>query len=396
MQQLRILPRYLGLNYDVCEESVAVFIHLHYRDTLDKYLAYIDCIPESVPIYISSSDEWVADEVSKYGAEQKRKIAFFHKKNRGRDITALLVTFREIMLQYEYVCFLHDKKEKCERDKQDVMLWIDNLWGNLLGRKGTEYFLDILILFEEDKRLGLLVPPEPIGDVFTPYNGWGETNVFQTQKLAKELAISADIDIDIERQPIALGTCFWARTDAIRKILTKKWVYEDFDDEPLPENAKSYAVERIFGYLAEDAGYHADTVMDRAYAAIYMRFLIECRRKAFPIIESRYEVCSLFGIKRLKKLLEYSALYKVIYIYGAGKVGMGVYRYLIDMGYSPRSFLVSKKEQDYSQMPIQVLDIEQLVYGDGVGIIVAVGKQNMPVIVNILEERGIKKYFCMR
>ena len=354
------------------------------------------CIPESVPIYVSSSDKWIKEEVCKYAVRQKRNIIAFYKENRGRDITALLVTFRKIMLQYKYVCFLHDKKEKCERDKNDIMLWVDNLWSNLLGREGTGYFFEVLELLEEDESLGLLVPPEPIGEIFTPYNGWTETNVLQTRNLAEELKICADINPDIDKQPIAVGTCFWARTYAIKKILMKNWTYEDFDDEPLPEDAKSYAVERIFGYLAKDAGYHSYIAMNKEYAAIYMNFLIECRRKAFQVIENRYEVCNLYGIAQLKKLLEYVSAHKVAYIYGAGKIGMGVYRYLTDMGYFPQGFLVSKKDRDYSQMPIQVLSVEQLLYEDGIGIIVAVGKQTKLAVVKVLEEKKIKDYFCMR
>lgn len=395
-QQIMILSGRSSLNYGIYVGKVAVFIHLHYRDTLEKYFAYMTHIPEDVPIYISSSDRWVEDEVRKYAAEKKKIITVFHKENRGRDITALLVIFREMMLQYKYVCFLHDKKEKREGDKKEIILWVDNLWGNMLGGKGTGYFLEVLEKFEKDKSLGLLVPPEPIGDIFDPYNGWSEINVYQTQKLAEELDICADIDSDIERQPIALGTCFWVRTDAIRKILTKKWCYEDFDDEPLPEYGKSYAVERIFGYLAEDAGYRACTVMNSDYAAIYMTFLIECRRKAFQIIETRYGVSSLLGINRLKKSLEYASAHKTVYIYGAGKIGLGIYRYLTDMGYMPLNFLVSKKEKDYSQMPMPVLDIDHLTYEEGAGIIIAVGIKSTPEIVDILEKRKIKDYFQMR
>ncbi|MCM1047756.1 MAG: rhamnan synthesis F family protein [Clostridiales bacterium] len=396
MQQIMILSGESKYNYDIYAGQAAVFIHLHYRDTLDKYFTYINRIPKSIPIYISSSDKWVEDKVNKYAVEQKRNITVCHKENRGRDITSLLVTYREIMLQYEYVCFLHDKKEKREREKKDITLWIDNLWGNMLGEKGTGYFFDILATFDRDKSLGLLVPPEPIGEFFAPYNSWIEPNVFQTRKLAEELKVCVDIDSDIENQPIALGTCFWARTCAIKKILVKEWNYEDFDDEPLPENAKSYAVERIFGYLAEDAGYHSCTVMNNTYATVYMNFLIECRRKSFPIIKDRYEVCNLFGIKRLKELIDYVSVHKVIYIYGAGKIGMGVYRYLTDMGYVPRNFLVSQKDQDYNNMPIPVLGIEQLIYENGMGIIVAVSRQATQTIVNALEKMGINNYFCMR
>jgi rhamnosyltransferase len=395
-QQIMILSGKSNMNYDSSVgQRVAVFIHLHYRDTLDKYLSYVSCIPKEIPTYISSSDKLIENIVHKYAVEQKREITVIHKENRGRDITALLIAFREIMLQYELVCFLHDKKEKHERDKKDVMLWIDNLWGNLLGKEGTEYFSEVLTLFEKDKSLGLLVPPEPIGEIFPPDNGWFEANVSQTRKVAEELDLCSDIDPDIENQPLALGTCFWARTDAIRKILLKNWVYGDFDDEPLPESAKSHGIERIFGYLTEDAGYCARIVMNREYAAVYLGFLIECRRKAFQIIENRYEVSTLLSINRLKKCAEYASKHKIFYIYGAGKVGRRVYRYLKDMGHLPQNFLVSKKERDYNKMSIPVVDMDHLIYEEGMGIIIAVGFQITPIIVDILEKKGIKDYFCM-
>ena len=395
-QQIKVLSGQAGLEREIYDKQAAVFIHLHYRDTLNKYFAYMEHIPESVPVYISSSDKWVEDEVKKFFAGQKRKITVIHKENRGRDITALLVAFREIMLQYEFVCFVHDKKEKNERDKKDIMLWVDNLWGNLLGKEGTGYFSEVLALFEENKSLGLLVPPEPIGDAFKSNNAWSEANVSQTRKLAEEIDIHADIEPEIERQPIALGTCFWARIDAIRKILVKNWRYEDFDDEPLPESGKSYGVERIFGYLAEDAGYCAYTVMNREYAAIYISFLTECRRKTCPIIENRYAVSNLCGVNYLRESAEYAAKHKIFYIYGAGKLGMGVYRYLTDRGYSPKNFLVTQINQDYSQVPVPVIDIEHFIYEEGTGVIIAVSIQTSPVIVDILEKRGIKDYFWKR
>lgn len=396
-QQILVLPGRSGTERPACAgsaEGAAVFVHLHYRDTLDKYFTYMEHIPESVPVYISSSDTRVGEEAGEYASKRVGKTTVLHKENRGRDITALLVTFREEMLKYEYVCFLHDKMWKSESEKEDVELWIDNLWGNLLGRD-EGYFHEVLAAFGRDGSLGLLVPPEPVGSLWTPRNSWNERNVSLVRRLAEELGIHADIDPDITRQPIALGTCFWARTSAIRKILLKKWTYGDFDDEPLPENAKSYAVERIFGYLAEDAGYRACTVMDGAYAAIYLEFLIGYRRNVFQATEGNQLFGSPLGTSCLKGLREYVSGHEPVYIYGAGARGMEVYRYLDGMGRQPQGFLISREDRDYSRMPVPVQCIDQLPYEAGMGIVVAVGRRSMADVVNVLEERGIRNYYCM-
>ncbi|NBH19789.1 rhamnan synthesis protein F, partial [Clostridiaceae bacterium] len=67
-----------------------------------------------------------------------------------------------------------------------------------------------------------------------------------TQKLAKELNLHCNLSID--KSPITLGTVFWARSDALEKILKKEWKYEDFDEEPLKDDGTiSHVIERIIG-----------------------------------------------------------------------------------------------------------------------------------------------------
>ena len=114
------------------------------------------------------------------------------------------------------------------------------------------------------------------------------------------------------------------------------------------------------------------------------------------MIENSYGVCNLLRIKQLKKWSEYASTHESIYIYGAGKIGRMAYRYLTDAGYLPRGFLVSQKDRDYSQMPIPVLCIDQFVYEDGMGIIIAVGEQYVSAVLDTLEERGIKEYLSIR
>ena len=103
---------------------------------------------------------------------KKKHIVIIKKNNRGRDVSALLVTFRKYVQKYDYICFVHDKKERDKTVSGDVNLWVRNLWENTLC---TQSYVDnILNTFIENPRLGLLVPPEPIGKAFgiTERNNW--------------------------------------------------------------------------------------------------------------------------------------------------------------------------------------------------------------------------------
>ena len=65
------------------------------------------------------------------------------------------------------------------------------------------------------------------------------------------------------------GSCFWFRTDALRKLFKYDWKYEDFPEEPLPiDGTISHAIERCYAYVAQDAGYYSAIVMCDEYAKI--------------------------------------------------------------------------------------------------------------------------------
>lgn len=383
-------------NIQLDSNQVAVFIHLHYIDSLDKYFQYINIIPDDVIVYVSTSNSDVESKIREYAfTQKKKKIVTVPKKNRGRDITAFLVAFRKIVIQYKYICFLHDKKEKRASHKEDVEQWIDSLWGNLLGTKNSTYFWKIISLFEEDGKLGLLAPPEPMGASFGFENAWYEPYISLTKILADDLNLQADINMDIDQQPITLGTCFWARKDALSKLISKNWKYEDFDDEPIPIDGKCYAVERILGYVAEDAGYCVNNIMTEEYAGRYMRFLIECRRRAFRELKGRYAITTLGELRKLDEMCQYFDCHKATYLYGAGKVGKGLCTYLCDKNRYPQGFIVSERNHQKTYLDFPVRSIDEIYQEEDIGIIVSVAGGKTTGIVNELARRGIDDYFCV-
>ena len=391
-----ILPKeYLLGKVDLYKTKCVVLVHLFYEDTIDEYLQYVKNIPEGIDIYFTYSNEKTKKEIRKKRIENVKNIQFIYKKNRGRDISALLVAARDILLSYDYICFVHDKKEKNMIRKNDTKKWIYSLWENMLSSK--YYIQNIIYTFEKKDNIGILVPPhlisEKINQIYT--NQW--CNDYElTVKLSNELNLKCDIDKD--KSPITLGTVFWARTIALKKLLNKKWKYEDFDEEPLADDGTiSHAVERIFAFVAQDARYLTGWVMTDEFAAKYIDTMQDALKKAFKVLDEN------MGIKYVEETETYKAeqerLIKFInqnkrtYIYGAGGYGITCYKILKSADIKINGFIVTHLEKAIKTVnDLSVYQIDQLVLTEEDGIIVAVSEKYEKNILDYLEKiKKIKK-----
>ena len=407
MENVRNIRRWNNMYYVLSEnvmdntmqnillEDVAVIAHLYYAETLEKYLYYLNEVPAEIPLYIVSSNPDIWESVVAYGKKRKN-VFLLKKKNRGRDISALLVASREITLKYKYLCFVHDKKEKYEYLKKDTELWIRNLWDNTL--KSEAYIQNILNLFQQNENIGLLVPPEPIGEYFNAWymnNGWGR-NYEKTKKLAEELKLVCDIDAALP--PITLGTAFWCKVDALKKLFERNWKYDDFDEEPLAiDGTISHAIERIFAYVAQDAGYDTGTIMTTSYAAHQMNFLQHSMESAGKLLKEELGVKNIREMhgfsQRKERILEFCGENQYVYLYGAGVRGKGCLQLLRTVGYRPSGFVVSDGTRKTSEIEgLAVKELNEIDNLQGMGIIVCVGELLKEEIISELEKRGLYNY----
>lgn len=372
-------------------KTTAVMMFLYYEESLQFYLSYIDEIPAFIDIYFVSSNEKLYLKVKEF---VENKIVFVKSKNRGRDVSALLVACKDIALNYEYICFIHDKKRKDYLPEKDFNLWIENLWGNLLGSKN--YILNILNVLDTNKELGLLTPPEPIGDRLSTWydkdNAWGENGRI-TRQLAENLDLKCDIDL--MKPPITFGTAFWAKSDALKKLLEKNWTYEDFDEEPLKDDGTiSHAIERVLGYVAQDAGYNTGTVMNASYAEKLICITQEFLSETYHILKTTYGISPLKNlIKKKEELCSFCKENTHVYLYGAGKNGKRCLQLLRIEGYEPEGYIVSeKRECNLVEENLPVKTIDEIDCIDRIGIIITVGMKFQKEVEGTLKLRGIKNY----
>ncbi|MCM1251257.1 MAG: rhamnan synthesis F family protein [Clostridium sp.] len=171
---------------DIEKLKAAVLVHLYYDEQVEFYREYLERIPHFIDIILISSKDTILEL---FASDRFQKIK---KENRGRDISALLVAAKDVLSQYEYICFIHDKKEKSLGTKAFVDVWRKNLWDNML--RSDIYIYNILELFESEKNIGMFVPlPPHKRDIGTwLHASWG-SNYQNTRKLAETLGVMADI-----------------------------------------------------------------------------------------------------------------------------------------------------------------------------------------------------------
>jgi rhamnosyltransferase len=376
------------------ERSAAVVINLYYMDSLDKYIKYIDVIPSHIHIYIFSSSA----DILKYmeGYFNGRDNIFVRKKeNRGRDVSALLVAFREQLLKYDYLCFLHDKKEKNEFMKDDIELWIKDLWDNMI--KSSEYISNILDLLDKEN-IGLLVPPKPMGYyVDTWYTDPWKQSFEVTLNLAQKLKIRNKVNWD-DADMVTIGTVFWCKTKALGKLFEYGWKYTDFPEEPMPNDATvSHAIERILGYVAVDAGYEVGTVMCSGYASDLIEMSQTKLKDTYDWLWKNEGIKNSYQLKMFdeekKSVDRMFAECDRVFLYGAGHFAKAYLERLSIWGYKPYAFVVSdgRRECD-TYWGYKVYELREIGSDGNFGFILCTNPDLQQELADYLETREYFNY----
>lgn len=377
---------------NVLDKCVFV-INLYYHETLDECCQYINRIPDEIMVLCVSSKQTVIDDAIKKIYHKKTK--YILKNNRGRDVSALLVTTRDIVKRYRYVCWLHDKKCKFNDEEEEVRKWYIGLWNNCA--KSSNYIKNVVKIFEKNKKIGMLLPPEPAGDYSYAWYGDAWTNE-KNYIICKKLAEKYHLNVNIEREtPPLLATVMWARTDSLSKLLNIRWEYEDFPEEPMPiDGTISHALERCYSYFAQDAGYSVGTIMCESYATEMLLWAQENMRFMFDILEKEFYVNTIHQLKKLKTqealLRDVFSKYNNILIYGIGKYSENLLKKIEKLGYTVFGFVVSdgrRKFKFYRDYP--VFELNEVV-SDDFFFIIATSYSIQDEIADTLKARGIHKY----
>ena len=272
-KNLRYIWQQLQLEYVVDRNSlekpfsynkpVAVILHIYYEDQIDRIVNYCKNFPEGTCFFITAVQKSTKDKIDSAFSCNGLNYICRIRPNVGVAMSTLWVTYAEVVLsgKYEYIFYFHDKKSPYG----NYGLIHGDQFGERCYRSlvGSEYIIkNIINLFENNSRMGVLGPPTVYhGDYFfSPWICWAG-NFKNTVDIGKRMHLNVDISPDIA--PVApYGDMFWFRASALKKAISVGLSYKDFDIPYKPDNTFMHAIERIYGFAAQDSGYYYAEVID--------------------------------------------------------------------------------------------------------------------------------------
>lgn len=247
--------------------TVAVFIHAFYADMMPEFWGIIQRLPGAFDLFITTANEPNRKEIEGFLAEKLDESRFevrVVEKNRGRDMSSLFITFRDVILadRYEVALRLHSKRTP-QVPRSVSASFKAHLFDNLAHSEG--YVRNVYNLMEAEPDLGLLVPPTIHIGFGTLGHSWNN-NYAAMSRLATDMGLKVPFD---KHTPVApYGTMYWFRTDALRRMFEWEWAWDNYNAEPNHvDGGLAHVQERLIGYCAQARGYRVVSIMTMKQAA---------------------------------------------------------------------------------------------------------------------------------
>jgi rhamnosyltransferase len=248
--------------------TVAVFIHAFYPEMIEELAGLATNIPADHHLFVTTASDENRQKIEAYllgigystDAVQVRVV----EQNRGRDMSSLFITFRDVVLSEKYTVALRLHSKRTPQVSPRVAEeFKTHLFENLIESRG--YVSNLLDKMEAEPDIGLLIPPLVHIGFSTLGHSWFN-NFRPVQQLTLEMGLNVPLDTATPVAPN--GTMYWFRTRALRRMFEWPWSWEDYNQEPHHvDGGLAHAQERLIGYCAQSAGYRVLSVMNPKSAA---------------------------------------------------------------------------------------------------------------------------------
>jgi len=230
--------------------SCAITAHIFYHEYVQRLADCLHHFPVAIDVFIAVSED-DAVETSRAALAKVECINNIFIKvvpNRGRNFGPLLVEFGEALLCYDLFCHVHSKKSLFSGSSQEV--WGDYLFEYLLRDK--QILSKALAIFENTNEYGIYFPT-----AYTRSLPKWASHTLKNKNASSELC--NDLDLPPPSSgfiPYPVGGMFWARSESLKPLLSKKWAYENFPEEPIANDGTVlHAMERILVHISHCQGF---------------------------------------------------------------------------------------------------------------------------------------------
>jgi lipopolysaccharide biosynthesis protein len=227
--------------------------HFHYPELLPDLIHRLRLNRSEVDLLLTTTSEAAANIISGILSELNfGRAKIVTVPNRGRDIGPMLTALSAELNGYDVVAHLHGKRSPHAQTGVGER-WRAFLWENLVG--GRHAMMDVVLAaFAANRNLGLVFPED------AHLSDW-DSNRDIAEGLARRMGLPGIFPNHFD---FPLGTMFWARPAALRRLFDLELGWDDYPEEPLPiDGTVLHAVERLLPFVAADAGFHyATTYVD--------------------------------------------------------------------------------------------------------------------------------------
>lgn len=236
------------LSKDAAEQKIAICLHIYYEDYIERFADALNTFPTQADLFVTLASERFRDHAQETFSKIKsvKKVLIRTVPNRGRNFGPLLVEFSQELLDYDLFCHLHSKKSLYSGREQTQ--WADYLSEYLLN--DCSIVKTVLNAFAENPNFGVYYPT-----TFWMMPSWVNHVTMNKSYMRKwQDALRFESYDDFLSYPA--GGMFWARPKALIDILNKKYTYDDFPSEPIPNDGSMlHALERVIGPVCGKNGY---------------------------------------------------------------------------------------------------------------------------------------------
>jgi len=249
---------------------IAVAVHVSDLEEVDEVLRRLQFLPPGASVFVTTTEGVTAARLERLLEAWATTNAHTYElrvtpQSPGRDMADFFVGCRDILQsdEYDLVVKLHMRRAPWKTMNR-LRYFRRYQFDNLLSSPG--YVRNLLALFEEEDKLGIVFPPMIHIGYATMGRGWAMLQP-HAKRLTKRLGIRVPLDVISPLAPY--GGMWIGRPAAFRAMMARRWTFADYD----------WRFQRRFGHLAHlqerlvsaaagQAGYYCRTVLNHTHAEI--------------------------------------------------------------------------------------------------------------------------------
>lgn len=279
-------------NRDIRKKKCGVFVSsVGWDNHFDEYCEFLKNVPSDVEVYLA------VEEKNRNFSDDKIQVCYIKENIEQFE---LLLYFEERIRIYDVVCLIDSYKEDT-LPMYNVLSARDFLYREMLESEG--YIERVISLFDDNKRLGMLVPNAPLhGEYRFLLDGEWEKNYKHIKEAVEEYDLKVDIREE-KKSPVAMGNCCWIRTEILEEYLGKR--RETFEERKIAGNQKKWRY--LLPLIAQSKGKYTANVCPKQIGQNLLNTFYRCNNSynnSYYSIDAEiyYDLGNGFNVDEVEKV----------------------------------------------------------------------------------------------